>query len=75
MDTLKPPQELCLTGNVSDNWKRFEQRVERKLENLPKLQRSEQKLKGYGTYDVQIIGKFVTHVEHNGKHRMTLQEY
>ena len=28
MDTLKPPQELCLTGNVSDNWKRFKQRVE-----------------------------------------------
>ena len=43
----------------------------RKLRNKPKLQRTKHKLKGYGNYDIQIIGKFVAHVEHNGKHRMT----
>ena len=43
----------------------------RKLRNKPKLQRTKHKLKGYGNYDIQIIGKFMAHVEYNGKHRMT----
>lgn len=28
MDTLKPPGELLLTGNLSENWKRFKQKFE-----------------------------------------------